>query len=338
MAQRDSNIALNLTGDGDPAVHRQDAPDASIETDADTTATDTGVTNPDGSVTVYGTPSDDAGDTTTENVPQSPLAGEIATFEHEVDHPEDWTDAERRAVGIQRLHPELSDSEISDRLDISTTVVGQARQKVELATLDGQEAIHTVFHELTPTQQTVLAASIRDPDRSTTALADLADCAPGSAGSIRRRFKPLLRQLTDVGLPEDIDPPIETATDETATTASVNDSDRDSETVTAQNDETATEQEAAERFTCATCGASFDSADARNGHTAVHTTEDDTSETDDEQPTTDSDATSESDRPRPTTDDIKRFVTGLRERATDTHPPHHPSIRALCDVWCVMRY
>jgi hypothetical protein len=100
MSQRDTNISLNLTGDGDPAVHRQDAPDASTATN-ETDETETGVTNPDGSVTVYGTPSDDAGDTTTENVPQSPLAGEIASFEQEMDHPGDWTDAERRAVGMQ---------------------------------------------------------------------------------------------------------------------------------------------------------------------------------------------------------------------------------------------
>jgi hypothetical protein len=322
MAQQDTNIALNLTGDGTPAVHRQNAPDAS--TDNNETATDPPVTNPDGSVTVYGTPPDDAGDTTTENVPQSPLAGEIAAFEQEMEHPEDWTDAERRAVGMQRLHPELSDSEISDRLDISTTVVGQARQKVALATLDGCEAVHAAFHDRTATQQTVLAACVRDPDRTTTDLAELADCAPGSAGSIRRRFKPLLRQLSDVGLPEEIDPP----TDETATTANVSDSEREGETRTAQDDETDAAQAAAESFTCEICGATFGSKHARNGHKAVHTNEDeDASETDDEHTTTETDTTSASDGTRPAIDDIKRFVTGLRERATDDH--HHSDAPAL---------
>jgi hypothetical protein len=169
------HIALNMTGDGTPAVQQQGT-DPSSETTDDTDETDPRVTNPDGSVTVYGTP-DDAGDTTTENVPQSPLAGEIAAFEQAMDHPADWTDAERRAVGIQRLHPELSDTDISQRLDLSKTVVGKARRKVELATLDSQEAIHTAFHELTPSQQTVFAASVRNPDRPTTDLAELADCA-----------------------------------------------------------------------------------------------------------------------------------------------------------------
>jgi hypothetical protein len=324
MAQRDSNIALNLTGDGDPAVHRQDAPDASIESDADTTATDTGITNPDGSVTVYGTPSDDAGDTTTENVPQSPLAGEIATFEHEADHPEDWTDAERRAVGMQRLHPELSDTDISQRLDLSKTVVGKARRKVELAALDSQADIHTAFHELTPSQQTVLAASVRDPDRSTTDIAELADCARGTVGSVRRRFKPLLRQLSDVGLPEGFDPPTEMTSDETAPTASMSDNERERETATAQDDETDAAQAAEASFTCETCGASFGSQHARNGHTAVHTTEDDNaSESDDEPSTTETETTRKADEKRPMIDDIKRFVTGLRERATADQPQHH---------------
>jgi DNA-directed RNA polymerase specialized sigma24 family protein len=326
MAQRDTNIALNMTDDGTPAVHQQGT-DVSTATTDDTDETDPRVTNPDGSVTVYGTPPDDAGDTTTENVPQSPLAGEIAAFEQAMDHPEDWTEAERRAVGMQRLHPALSDSEISDRLDISTTVVGQARQKVELATLDGREAIHTAWQDRTPTQQTVLAASVHDPDRSTTDLAKLADCARGTVGSIRRRFKPLLRQLSDVGLPEESDPPTEAATDETATTvttASGSDSDRDSEAVPAQDDKTDAAQAAEGAFTCATCGATFDSHHARNGHTAVHTSEeDDASETDDETPTNESDNTSAADGTRPSIDDIKRFVTGLRERASDDHPQRH---------------
>jgi hypothetical protein len=296
--------------------------------------TEPGVTNPDGSVTVYGTPDAD-GETTTENVPQSPLAGEIAAFEQETDHPEDWTDAERRAVGLHRLHPDLNDREISDRLDISKTVVGKARRKVTLAALDGIAEIHTALQALTPTQQTVIAASVRDPDRTRADLAAIADCRPGTTGSIRRRFKPLVRQLRDVGLPDD--------------TAALLDESEPTDTATEQADETATDHDPAEEtFVCETCGATFDSKHARNGHTAVHQRENDdeetTSETDTAQhtetaPGHTASAARESDKTRPSTDDIKRFVTGLRERATADHQHSdssaldHSAVRRItCDA------
>jgi hypothetical protein len=313
MAQRDTNISLNMTGDGTAAVQRQGTDHPTDSADD----TEPGVTNPDGSITVYGTPDAD-GETTTENVPQSPLAGEIAAFEQETDHPEDWTDAERRAVGLHRRHPDLNDREISDRLDISTTVVGKARRKVELAALDGTAEIHTALQALTPTQQTVIAASVRDPNRTRADMAALADCSPGTTGSIRRRFRPLVRQLRDVGLPGD--------------TAALLDANESTATVTSteQADETATDHDPAEEsFVCETCGATFDSKDARNGHTAVHTREDDTEESTNETDTGQhtetapghtASAARESDETRPSTDDIKRFVTGLRERATADHP------------------
>jgi hypothetical protein len=332
MVQRDTNITLNMTGDGDSAVQRQRTPDESTESDGEP-----GVTNPDGSITVYGTPPDDTGETTTENVPQSPLAGEIAAFEQEMDHPEDWTDAERRAVGVHRLHPDLTDREISDRLDISKTVVGKARRKVDLAALDGTAEIHTALQALTPTQQTVIAASVREPDRTRADVAALADCRPGTTGSIRRRFKPLVRQLRDVGLPDDTAALLD-ANESTAT-----------DTSTEQADETTTDHDPAEEsFVCKTCGATFDSKDARNGHTAVHTREDDTEESTSETDTgqqTETDtahtasAAREADETQPSTDDIKRFVTGLRERATADHQHSdssaldHSAVRRItCDA------
>jgi transposase-like protein len=313
MAQRDTNIALNMTGDGTAAVQRQGTDNPTDSADD----TEPGVTNPDGSITVYGTPPDDTGETTTENVPQSPLAGEIAAFEQEMDHPEDWTDAERRAVGLHRRHPDLTDREISDRLDLSKTVVGKARRKVELATLDGTAEIHTALQALTPTQQTVIAARVRDPARTRADLAALADCRPGTTGSIRRRFKPLVRQLRDVGLPDE--------------TAALLDESEPTDTSTEQADETAHEP-AEEPFTCETCGATFDSVHARNGHTAVHQREDDEAETISETDTGHktetvsghaASAASEADGTRPSTDDIKRFVAGLRERASDISPQRH---------------
>jgi hypothetical protein len=311
-----------MTGDGDSAVQRQRTPDESTESDGEP-----GVTNPDGSITVYGTPPDADGETTTENVPQSPLAGEIAAFEQERDHPEDWTDAERRAVGVHRLHPDLNDREISDRLDISKTVVGKARRKVTLAALDGTAEIHTALQALTPTQQTVIAASVHDPDRTRADLAALADCSLGTTGSIRRRFKPLVRQLRDVGLPDD-------------TAALLNETDS-TDTATDRTIETATDHEPAEEpFTCETCGATFDSVHARNGHTAVHQREDDDEEITSETVTDHTaSAARESDKTRPTTDDIKRFVTGLREWASTDHQHSdlsgldHSAVRRItCDA------
>jgi hypothetical protein len=104
----------------------------------------------------------------------------------------------------------------------------------------------------------------------------------------------------------------------------VSDSDQDSETGPAQNDETAAAQAAEESFTCEICGAEFDSHHARNGHKAVHTSEDDdASEPADEPSTTETDTTKKADEKRPMIDDIKRFVTGLRERASADQPQQH---------------
>jgi DNA-directed RNA polymerase specialized sigma24 family protein len=248
MPTRNTNIALNLADDDEPAVQHQT--DDSHETATDDPQTETphtemsDHTNPDGSVTVYATPDPD-GDTTSENVPTSPLAAESSAFVNEIDHPDDFSATDRKIIALQRLHPDYSHAEISERLDIADSTVSRVCRKASLATLSEPDAIHAAFHDRTPTQQAVIAALVDDADRPPGEIATHADCSTSTVGNIRRDFAPLTRKLRTVGLPA-------------AYTADSTDAD-----------ETAADT----AFVCDTCGETFETVHARNGHTAVHSTD-----------------------------------------------------------------
>lgn len=203
MADRESNIALNLADDDEPTVQAQEN-DEQNHTDQ---AASEGVENSDGSVTEYATPPAPDGDESAQNVPESPFAAEIAQFRDEIAHPEDFSDAQLKAVGISRLHPDLSNGEISERMDHSSTTVGKALRKADMATLSGQEEIHEAFQNRTDTQQGIIATAVSAPDKSDREVAEIVGCGKSTAKPVRRKFMPLVRKLRDTGFPNGYSPP-----------------------------------------------------------------------------------------------------------------------------------
>jgi hypothetical protein len=301
MPTRNTNITLNLADDDEPAVQAQsDGGDTTTPDDRDTdesNATSSGVRNNDGSITVYGT-SPPAGEERTENVPTSPLAAEISAFEAEIDHPDDFSATERRVVALQRLHPDLTNSEISDRLNTSDSTVSRACRKATLATLSDRAEIHAVFDQRTETQQAIISAQLAAPDRSEQALADMVGCSKGTVSTICNVYAPLRRKLDDVGLPADAPTVVDQQlSDETTTPTDHEES--------LPGSVTETEGEKAP-FSCPECDETFDSQNARNGHLAVHSLDERTTTTQDGE-TGDGrehqEQVSDDDRPVPTVSD-----------------------------------
>jgi hypothetical protein len=202
MADRDSNIALNLTGDDEPAVQQQEEQEHndSPQTNGEE------VENPDGSVTEYATAPVPDGSESTENVPESPFAAEIARFRDEINHPEDFSDSQFKTVGVSRLHPDLTHSQIAGRIDYSPTTVGRALQKADMATLSGQEEIHDAFQSRKDTQQSVIAAAVSAPDKSDREISEMVTCGEATTKATRRLCMPLIRKLRDIGLPDGYSP------------------------------------------------------------------------------------------------------------------------------------
>lgn len=201
MAKRNSNIAYNAIDNDKPTVQRQDD-----KSSIDNEPTD-GVENPDGSTTVSATPKEPSGRSTTENMPTNLLNPEIQQFKAETNHPEDWTDSELLAVAQQRRAEDLSTEEISDRVNVSEAVVRRGLRKKRYANLKTTDEIRDEFLECTATQRLVIAANLAGaPDYARSDLAEMAGCKQGSVGSTRRRFRPLIRRLDQVGLPNRLVP------------------------------------------------------------------------------------------------------------------------------------
>jgi hypothetical protein len=294
MAKRDSNIVLNTIDDGEPAVQRRADAEESTDNEPSHDEPTDGVTNPDGSVTEYVTPKEPPGKATAENVPENPLNPEIQQFKNEVEHPEDWTDSELKAIAQQRRTPELSPDEISDRVNLSTAVVKRGQRKVRHAELSATNDIRAAFQKRTPIQQLTIAAHLTGaPEYSTGELAELADCKPGSIRTARRRFQPLIRRLDEASLPERLVPqPIRD---------DLGESDEEQST-DEMNTDNASESSKTEKTGDAT---------------------DTPCETESEQETTDSAPHTET-TPEPTSatvtiEDVREFVTVLQEAATKEH-------------------
>jgi uncharacterized Zn finger protein (UPF0148 family)/transposase-like protein len=274
MPTRNSNITLNLTDDDEPAVQQRhtNGSDTAPAGDSDDDHSDEAIeiTNDDGSVTVYGTP-EPTGKTTTENVPGSPLAAEIRAFEEEIDHPEAFSDIERQAVAIHRHRPDLSHGDISDRLEIARTTVSKACRKARLAALSDSEEIHAAFHRRTDAQQAIITASVRTPDRLPGALADLTGYSRTRVSTAQNNFGPLIRHLTEVGLPDDAQTTLDQPPQDDLASA-----DEAAEALADSAPDATDESDETVSYVCPTCGETFDSVNARNGHTAVHTQESDT--------------------------------------------------------------
>jgi hypothetical protein len=282
MAKRDSNIVLNTTDNGEPAVQRRTDAEESIDnepTDDESTDEPTdGVTNPDGSTIVSATPKEPSGTSTTENIPQNLLEPEIQQFKAETDHPEDWTDLELKAVGLRQRHPDLSTSEISDRLGISKSVVRRGERKVSFAELSDKNEIYAAFRDCTTTQQAVIAASVASSEYTNSEISDMAACTQNTVRSTRRRFRPLMRTLNTVGLPDSLVPkPILDDSNARADTEQTAD-----ETDTDDQRATETETKAPEREIADKTGPEPTAA-------------------------------------RPAIEDVRQFVTVLREAATKEH-------------------
>lgn len=244
MPTRKSNITLNLTDDDEPAVQQQLGEETAQE-DADTA-----------DLPEYVTPPNPPGEMSSENVPESPIAAAMHRFTQQIEQPDEFTTTELEAIAVSRLHPDLSRTEVADRLDISPSTVGNANRRARLAELSEPDEIHATFRERTERQQTIIEAFVADPDCSDAQLSTLADCSTSGVETTKHVFAPLIRKLREVGFPDEYEP---TVADELAPIHP--------ETSTTDTTDT-------EPFACEVCGKTFDTANARNGHKAVHSNDD----------------------------------------------------------------
>lgn len=302
MPTRDSNISLNLTDDDEPAVQQQLGEETEQE-DADTAE-----------LPEYVTPPNLPGDVSADNVPESPLAAAMNRFAQQIERPDEFTTTEREAIAVTRLHPDLSRSEVADRLDISSSSVGNAIRRADLAELSEPDEIHAAFRERTDRQQTIIEALVADPDCSPDHLGTLADCSSSGAESTKHTFAPLIHHLREVGFPNDYD-------------LTVSDASAPTSPKTAD-----TETTSSETFACDVCGKTFVTAQGRNGHTAVHSNEDTKEEPgDDSSPTstTDIESTETEDGDASLSEDLADDIADLFATTTDnennTAPTDEPT-------------
>lgn len=206
-------------------------------------------------------------------------------FTQQIEQHDEFPTTELEAIAVTRLQPDLSRAEVADRLDISSSLVGNAIRRAELAELSEPDEIHAAFRERTDRQQTIIEALVADPDCSSDHLETLADCSSSGAESTKHTFAP-----------------------------------------------TSPETTSSETFACDVCGKTFDTADGRNGHTAVHSNEDTEAEPgDDSSPTstTDIESTETEDGDASLSvdlaDDIADLFATTTDNENDTAPTDEPT-------------
>lgn len=231
MPDRDSNIELDLTDSDASSVQRQS--DEEIDDHQEF----------DEDIPEYATPPDPPGTVTTENVPESPLAAKINQFTQQIDRPDEFTSTELQVIAISRLHPELTTTDVADRLDVSATTVSQATRRARLAELSERSEIYAAFQERTEGQQKIISVLVDRPDCSRDQLAAVLGYSQSGIASIERNHAPLIRKLREMGLPDDYDVPSLDSIDESASTRET-DQSTNLESKTVDNEPTATDSSA----------------------------------------------------------------------------------------------
>jgi hypothetical protein len=91
-------------------------------------------------------------------------------------------------------------------LGISESVVRRGERKVSFAELSDNSEIYAAFRDCTTTQQAVIAASVTATEYTNSEISDMAACTQNTVRSTRRRFRPLMRMIEGVGLPDSLVP------------------------------------------------------------------------------------------------------------------------------------